>query len=79
MVSRAGVGEQRIELAAKLEPLLAAEAKKRQQAGGEKKLPQNSAEAGDTRDAVAKAAGVTLSELLPGNSWSVLPPAACRR
>lgn len=54
------------ELALKLEPLIAETAKARQRDGGKKKLVQNSAQAGKTRDTVAKVAGIshdTLSKI----------------
>ena len=52
---------QRSELALKLKPMLAAQAKKRQRGGqGGILLPQNSAEAkGETREDIAKIAGVS--------------------
>lgn len=50
---------QRAELAMKLEPLIADKAKDRQRQAGQEKLPQNSAEAVETRRELASVAGVS--------------------
>lgn len=50
---------QRSELALKLEPMLTVKAKEKQSAAGRNKLPQNSAEATETREAVAYVAKVS--------------------
>jgi hypothetical protein len=50
---------QKAELALAMDPFLAAQAKKRQVLAGKKKLPQNSAEAGETREKIADLAGVS--------------------
>jgi len=50
---------QRAELALKLEPLIAAQAREKQRDGGTQKLPQNSAEAVETRVELARVAGVS--------------------
>jgi hypothetical protein len=49
----------RAELALKLEPLTAARARAKQQKAGREKLPQNPAEAVDTREELARVAGVS--------------------
>jgi len=49
----------RVELALKLEPLLKAKSKAKQVDGGKHKVPQKSAEAVETRNELAKAAGVS--------------------
>ncbi len=50
---------QRIELAERLRPLLAAKAKAKQQKGGREKVPQNLAELVETLQAIAAVAGVS--------------------
>ena len=62
---------QRSELALKLKPMLAAQAKERQRGGqGGILLPQNSAEAkGETREDIAKIAGVSNNLSV----WSKFP------
>lgn len=50
---------QRAELALKLEPLIAAQAREKQRDGGTQKVPQNSAEAVETRVELARVAGVS--------------------
>ena len=50
---------QRAELALKLEPLIAARALEKQRDGGTQKVPQNSAEAVETRVELARVAGVS--------------------
>ena len=50
---------QRAEIGLALEDIIKAQAKERQREGGLIKVPQNSAEAGETRDKLAKAAGVS--------------------
>jgi hypothetical protein len=54
---------QRAELALKLEPLIAAQAREKQRDGGAQKVPQNSAEAVETRVELARVAGVSYDTI----------------
>lgn len=54
-----GVSPGRAELALALEPLIAAKAKGKQREAGREKLPQKSAKAVDTREELARVAGVS--------------------
>lgn len=53
----------RIKLALQLRPHLERKARERQSAGGEEKVPQHVAEAGEVREQIAKAAGVSREQV----------------
>ena len=70
---------QRAELALKLEPLIAAQAREKQRDGGAQKVPQNSAEAVETRVELARVAGVSHDTISKAKVIAAKAPEAVKQ